>query len=267
VGKTKTTFITGAEDQGPTGAEKYKERQLKKAQQEADKDKVHLPGLKGGQRVVAITADPLPDETEESGKEQKKKAKKRSKKYIEVKSKVDRDKLYKTEEAVKLAKETSYSKFDGSVELHMVIKRDSLSVNVNLPFSSGKAKKIEIADEATIKKLEAGKADFDVLLATADMMPKLVPFAKLLGPKGLMPNPKNGTLIKNAKDAEKFSGNTLTVKTEKKAPLIHTVVGKVSMPDEELSKNTDTVMDAVNRRVIEKAYLKSTMGPSIKLAI
>jgi len=99
------------------------------------------------------------------------------------------------------------------------------------------------------------------------MMPKLVPFAKLLGPKGLMPNPKNKTLVKDIKEAEKFSGNCLTVKTEKEAPLIHTTFGKVSQKEEELIKNFEAVVKAINAKQIVKAYIKATMGPAIKVKI
>jgi len=129
-----------------------------------------------------------------------------------------------------------------------------------------KAKRIEVADAKTLDKLKSGKVDFDVLLATADMMPKLVPFARLLGPKGLMPNPKNGTLIKSAKDAEKFSGNTMTIKTEKSAPLIHTTIGKVSQDEKELEENVNAIFDAVGRKQIERAFISSTMSPSIKIS-
>ncbi len=97
------------------------------------------------------------------------------------------------------------------------------------------------------------------------MMPKLVPFAKLLGPRGLMPNPKTGTLIKSAKDAEKFSGNSLTIKTEKSQPVIHTVIGKVSQENQELKENIETIFSAITKKQIVKAYLKSTMSPSVKL--
>ena len=96
-------------------------------------------------------------------------------------------------------------------------------------------------------------------------MPKLVKFARLLGPKGMMPNPKNGTIIKSAKDAEKFKGNSITIKTEKKAPLIHQVVGKVSMDVEKLAQNVNATLDAVGKRRIKKAYLSATMSPSVKV--
>ena len=99
------------------------------------------------------------------------------------------------------------------------------------------------------------------------MMPKLVKYAKILGPKGLMPNPKTGTLIKNIKEAEKFSANTITLKTEKTAPLIHTPVGKVSSKEKNLSENIDAILNGIGKRQIIKAYLTSTMGPSVKIKV
>lgn len=205
-----------------------------------------------------------------SAVERKKKevaAKVRGKKYLEAKAKISREKLYSIPEAIKLVKETSYSSFGGTMEVHIVTKKDGISANVTLPFSTGKQKKIEVASETTVNKLKAGKVDFDVLLATAEMMPKLVPFAKILGPRGLMPNPKAGTLIKSAKDAEKFSGNTLTIKTEKAAPLIHTIFGKVSQADQELVENLEAILKAVGKTQIVKAYIKSTMSPSVKITL
>lgn len=120
----------------------------------------------------------------------------------------------------------------------------------------------------TIEKLKEGKIDFDVLVATADMMPKLVPFARLLGPKGLMPNPKNGTLVNDLKKAKSFSTATITLKTEREAPLIHTVVGKVSQKDEEIVGNIETVLKALGKnKQIVRAFLKSTMSPSAKIEL
>ena len=151
------------------------------------------------------------------------------------------------------------------MELHLIVKKTGLSVNTSLPHSAGKEKRLEIASEATIEKIKANKIDFDILVATPDMMPKLVPFARVLGPKGLMPNPKNGTLVPDLKKAKAFSTGSITIKTEKEAPLIHTVIGKVSQPEAELSENLEAIIKAVTDKQIVKAYLKATMGPCIRL--
>jgi large subunit ribosomal protein L1 len=264
MGKTKTAIISGEpESQDPKDKKKRKEKQQKSRK---EKKGVRVPGLKGGERVVAVGAEPSVEEEkkEKTTKKVEKKAKVRSKKYLEAQAKVNKTKLYPLTEAIKLVKETSYSTFDGTVELHVVVKKAGISANVVLPHSTGKEKKIEVAKESTIKKLEKGKVDFDILLATADMMPKLVPFAKILGPRGLMPNPKTGTLIKNVKEAKKFSVNKINLKTEKKIPLIHTPVGKVSSKQKDLSENIEAVLKGIGKRQIVKAYLAPTMGPSIK---
>ncbi len=99
------------------------------------------------------------------------------------------------------------------------------------------------------------------------MMPKLVPFARILGPREMMPNPKNGTLIRDPKQAANFSASTLTVRTEKKAPVIHTVAGKVSQTEAQLEENVNAILEAVNRRQILKAYIKPTMGPSVRIQL
>lgn len=191
----------------------------------------------------------------------------RGKKYNQSKGNIDSNKLYNLVDAVELVKKTSYSKFDGTVELHLVVKKTGMSAQVTLPFAGGREKKVEVADDATLEKLKAGKVDFDILLATAEMMPKLVPFARILGPKGMMPNPKNGTLIKSLDAAKKFSSNSVTIKTEKEAPLIHTTAGKVSQPEKEIEANVDAIMNGINKRQIVKAYVKASMGPAIKLAL
>ena len=281
MGKTKTAFVAEASKEVVSGEEKYQEKLKKKAAAEAaakaaaakksqkkeETGEIHIAGTKGGQRVKMITAEPLLSEVEAAEEAKKtKKPRVRSKKFLAAKAKVDKSRLYSIPEAIKLVKETSISTFDGTFEAHLVVKKQGLTVNVTLPFSAGKEKKVEVADEKTIEKLKAGKIDFDVLLATAEMMPKLVAYARLLGPKGMMPNPKNGTLIKSPKDASKFSASTLSLKTQKDQPVIHTIFGKVSQPDKELIENIESILNALDRKQIIKAVIKSSISPAVKLS-
>lgn len=273
MGKTKTAFVTETGAGKKTSEELYREKRERQAAAAKAKEaqKIHISGLKGGQRVKIVEAETLPEQESERVKEQEKKIERkpkiRGKKYQEAKAKIDKNKIFSPKEAIALVKETSFSTFDGTVELHLVVKKAGLSVNLTLPHTAGKEKKIEMASDATVEKLKMGKIDFDVLVATPEIMPKLIPFAKILGPKGLMPNPKNGTLVPDLKKAKIFSGNSVTVKTEKDAPLIHTTLGKISQPESQLTENLEALIKAVSEKQIIRAYLKATMGPSIKLKI
>jgi len=280
MGKTRTALISEVPDEKSSGKARYEERKRKKealspSAGKTGKKQVVKVGLKGGERIKVVGAE-LPTSPQEKpsdaeaigGKRKRVRShRQRGKKYTESQALLDRTKLYPLSDAIKLVKKTSYSKFDGTVELHLVVKKLGTTANTNLPYSAGKKKKVEVADKKTLEKLEAGKIDFDVLLATAEMMPKLVPYAKLLGPRGLMPNPKAGTLIKTIKDAGNFSGNSITLKTERKVPLIHTTIGKVSQKQKELMENAASILNAFGKHQIIKAYLASTMGPSVKLEV
>lgn len=265
MGKMKTATV------GEETNIKNKEKSLKA--HKADEGKIHISGLKGGQRVKVVGAEePIVAETQtETEVKRSEKAavlKVRSAKYKDVKGKIELGKAYPIAAAIKLVKETSYSKFDGTMELHMTVKKVGASASLTLPFAAGRVKKVEVASDATIEKLKKGVIDFDILVSTPDMMGKLVPFAKVLGPRGMMPNPKNGTLVADPKKASAFSTSTVTLKTEKEAPLIHTVIGKNSQKDEEIMANLEAILKAFggNKQIV-RAFIKSSMSPSVKLQL
>lgn len=191
-----------------------------------------------------------------------------SKKFQEKKSQVDRSKLYTTEDAVELLQQTNITSFNSTVTLHLNLKERLSRVEVTFPHSTGKLKRIEIATDALLKKLESGQIDFDILIAEPSMMAKLAKYAKLLGPKGLMPNPKSGTVTDKpeAKKKELEGGKTL-IKSEPKFPLMHVNVGKIEMKPEEIVSNIEEAIKAVRPHNILKATLASTMSPGIKLLI
>ncbi len=192
---------------------------------------------------------------------------KHGKKILAAQNKIDKNRTYVLSEALLLVRDTSFVKFDATVEMHARIRKETFSAQVKLPHGTGKEKRVEFASEHTVQRLQDGKIDFDVLLATAEMMPKLVKFAKLLGPRGLMPNPKNGTLVKSEEDVKKFSVATVTVKPEKAAPIIHLPVGRLSMKDSEITENIDTLIAAINPKQILSLHLSSTMGPAVKVQV
>lgn len=192
---------------------------------------------------------------------------KHGKKILSAQNKIDKNRTYALPEAIALIRETSFVKFDATVEMHARIRKETFSAQVKLPHGTGKERKIEFATESTVQRLQDGKIDFDVLLATAEMMPKLVKFAKLLGPRGMMPNPKNGTLVKNEDAVKNFSTATITVKPEKSAPIVHLPVGKLSMKDTQIQENIETIIAALNPKQVVMLYLSSTMGPSVKVVV
>ncbi len=205
-----------------------------------------------------------------------KKSKPHSSNYLTMSKLVDKNKKYTIDEALKILNSANKLKFDETIELHINTNEKGVSGNLTLPHGTGKKAKIEIADHATdpkhleelIKKIEGGSIDFDILIATPDTMSHLARVARFLGPKGLMPNPKNGTISPKPKEAiKKFEGGQINFKTEAKAPIIHLSVGKLSFGEKDLNANITTVLQAVQTKNIKNVTLKSTMSPGIKISI
>lgn len=224
--------------------------------------------------------------------------KKKSKKYTEALSKIEKGKLYSLEEAVKLVKETSVSTFDGTVEIAVRLNLDTkkndqqLRGAIVLPHGTGKTKKVlvlakgdaakaatdagadYVGDVDMITKIEKENwFDFDVIIATPEMMPMLGKLGKVLGPKGLMPNPKTGTVTMDTKKAvEDVKKGRVEYRTDSYAN-VHALLGKVSFDDEKLVDNVKAFMDVIIKSKPQAAkgiYLKgvslaSTMGPGIKV--
>lgn len=232
---------------------------------------IKIAGTRGGQKIKIVEAEPIKTSEEKESKEEKKSTKKvkvRGKKYLAAKAKIDATKFYPLTEAIKLVRETSLSKFVGNLEAHILIKQPGDFGEVKLPYFKGKAKKVVIADEKIVEEIKAGAINFDILLASPKIMPKLVPLAKILGPKGLMPNPKNGTLIENPEKAvDRFGGNEIKVRSEKKIPVIHLVLGKLDQKDEELKENVETLLKIFGPGQLLKLVLKATMGPAVKIKV
>lgn len=196
------------------------------------------------------------------------KVKQRSAKYKTALLEIDKNKTYPLSEAIELLRKVKLSKFDETVELHVNTTQAGISGQVKLPNGSGKEIRIAIADDELLGKIEAGKIDFDILIAEPTMMAKLAKVAKILGPKGLMPNPKNGTISENPQEAmKKFQGGQVYFKTESKIPVMHLSVGKTSFDDKKLLENIETMIAAIKKDRIRKITLKSTMSPGIRLQV
>lgn len=223
---------------------------------------------------------------------------KRGKKYIESAKLVDREKLYDVEEAIELVQKTSTTKFDSTVELALRLGVDPKHADQQvrgttvLPHGTGKTKKVLVIAKADkIKEAEEAGADFaggeefiekiqqenwldfDVLIATPDMMGVVGKIGRLLGPKGLMPNPKSGTVTFDVAQAvEETKAGKIEYRVDKSA-IINVPIGKVSFGTEKLTDNFKAVMSAVIKakpasakgRYLRSVTLTTTMGPGIRL--
>ncbi len=192
----------------------------------------------------------------------------RSARYKQAKSHIDRTKTYSLSEAIKLLKSTATAKFDESVEVHLVSKETLGTVEVSYPHSTGKVVKVAVLSEDVIEQLNKGVTDFDILVASPADMKSLTKFARLLGPKGLMPNPKNGTLVADpAKRAKELSSGKTSVRGEKKAPLLHTTIGKISMDASAIEENIKALLNAAGQGKVLKAVICTSMSPGVKISL
>lgn len=220
---------------------------------------------------------------EKEGKKEKKITRIKGRKYRQAKDQIANNQLYPIDEAIELLKKTSFVKFDASCEAHMILKQKGVSGWVSLPYGTGKKTKILVfaengkptkdaiwGNEETIEKIAKGELkpqkDFNKVYATPEFMPKLAKIAKILGPKGLMPNPKSGTVITDTQTTLKnLNQSRVEYKSEEKAPVIHTTFGKISFTKEELKANLLALTASVGLAKIKKLILSSTMGPGIKV--
>ena len=222
---------------------------------------------------------------------------KRSKAYRQAAELVDRERLYSPLEAAELAKKTSPSKMDATVEVAMRLGVDPRKADqmvrgtVNLPHGTGKTARVLVfatgeraeqataagadivGDDALIDEVNKGRLDFDAVVATPDMMRGVGRLGKVLGPRGLMPNPKTGTVTMDvAKAVSDIKGGKIEFRVDKHANL-HFIIGKVSFDEKSLVENYGTALEEILRlkpssskgHYIEKATLTTTMGPGIPL--
>ena len=224
----------------------------------------------GAQKIEEAIKEEAEPAKEEAKEEKPKKVavpRKRGKKYKLMAKDIKKDEMYSIEDAVAKLQKLSQSTKLKTVELTINTRENGLRGELKLPHSTGKEVKIAIFSDKIAKDIEANKFDFSILLATPADMPKLARLAKVLGPKGLMPNPKSGTVTENPEKraAELAAGGTLPYKTEAKFPIIHLALGKSTQDTKVLVENISEAIRAIGSTKIKSAYLSCTHTPSMKL--
>ena len=222
---------------------------------------------------------------------------KHGKRYLEAAKKVDSTKFYSVDEAMKLAKETSYANFDATIEVAYNLNVDPKQADQQirgalvLPNGTGKSKKVvvfaedpqadqakeagadEVGSDDLVEKVQNGYLDFDVVIATPMMMAKVGRLGRILGPKGLMPNPKTGTVTMDvAKAVENQKAGQVEYRVDKQG-LIHAPIGKASFDAEKLAQNFDALRDVILRarpasakgQYVKSVAVSATFGPGIHL--
>jgi len=224
---------------------------------------------------------------------------KKGKKYVEAAAKIEKGKKYTLLEGVNLVKSIAFEKFDASVELALNLNLDPRKAEQNLrgalvlPHGTGKEKKVlvfargdkakeakeagadHVGDDDLVQQIQGGWVDFDVVIATPDMMAVIGKLGRILGPKGLMPNPKTGTVTQDvAKAVSDSKGGKITYRVDKNGN-IQALVGKVSFEAQNLVENIQSILDVITKAkpsTVKGVYMKnvaisSTMGPGVDLAL
>ncbi len=258
-----------------------------KLEKEARKEAGDTSPVDGSEEVVKKGPKPVTRPTIE----------RRGTSYRKVAEKVEAAKLYTLDEAVKLAAETNPAKFDASVEIHVRLNVDprqadqNIRTTVSLPHGTGKTIRVAVfapeadhkaaqdagadivGDETFIAQLEKEEINFDILVATPQFMPKLGKYARLLGPRGLMPNPKSGTVATDvAKAVKEAKAGKVEYRVDKQA-IVHLGVGKVSFGAEKLADNAKAFFESLQSQkpsslkggFVKSITISTTMGPGIKV--
>lgn len=277
--------------EGTAKAGKRSTKALKEAEEKAEKEERKSKG------------DTTPSEAKDTGPKKgpvpvtRPKIERRGKNYRKLAEAIQKDKQYSLAEALELATKTSPAKFDASVEVHVSLGVDprvadqNVRATVSLPAGTGKVVRVAAfapvdqvddakkagadisGEDAILALLDKEKLDFDVLIATPQLMPKLGKYARLLGPRGLMPNPKSGTVATNVSKAVKEAkAGKVEYRVDKQA-IVHLAIGKVSFGGDKLNSNAKAFFDSlqsVKPSSLKGIYIKTvsvttTMGPGIKV--
>lgn len=264
-------------------------RRSKKALEEAE---VKL--AKEERKKASSASDEASENARKAGaKPARPKRERKGKNYRQAASKIDQNKSYSLKDALALAQQTSTVKFDASVELHLNLAVDpkqadqNIRGNLVLPHGTGKSVRIAVFDDSKVdgadlsgietitKSLEKGEISFDILIASPANMAKLGKFARLLGPRGLMPNPKSGTVTPNlAKAVAEAKAGKIDYRVDSTG-IVHVAIGKVSFKPDQLLANAEALLASVKAAKpasVKSNYIKSlhvatTMGPGVKVEI
>ena len=263
------------------------------------KSKKHIEEVKAEEERQARKAERAAKEGEEKPKGAKPvtrpRIERRGKKYQEVYKLVEKGKTYSLKDAIALAIKTNPTKFDASVEAHIRLGVDPRQADQNiratlvLPNGNGKTVRVAVfapldvckaakaagadiaEDEEFLKQLDKGEINFDILISTPQYMPKLGKYARLLGPKGLMPNPKAGTVTMDVEKAVKESKAGKVEYRVDKQSIVHIGLGKVSFGEAKLLENANAFFDSLKSQkpaslkgtYVKSVFVTTTMGPSI----